>query len=177
MQKNTDRPLALGLTVLGAAARLIPHLPNFSPVGSFSLFAGGKIRGWQAYLLPVVLMAITDPFLGGYSSATPWVYASLMINVWIGSRLCRKATALRVGSAAGLGSLQFFLITNFAVWLSFPTSYPHTLAGLATCYAAGLPYYGRTLAGDLVYTGVLFGLYAWLSNTLARRVEATAHAA
>ena len=97
-----------------------------------------------------------------------------MINVWIGSRMLRGGTsALRIGGAATAGSLQFFLITNFAVWLRFPTTYSHTLAGLAACYVAAIPFYGRTLAADLLYTGALFGLYAWLS----RRVGETAPAA
>ncbi len=70
------RPLALSLTVLGAVARLLPHPPNFSPVASVSLFGGARLRGWQAYLIPLALMAVTDPLVGGYSAATPFVYAA-----------------------------------------------------------------------------------------------------
>ena len=168
MQKTTRRPLGLGLTIVGALARLAPHAPNFTPVGGLSLFAGGRLRSWQAYLVPLALMAATDPLVGGYSFATPFIYASLLINVWIGSRWLRgAANPLRIGAAAGVGSLQFFLITNFGVWLRFPTTYPHTLSGLAGCYVAGIPFYGRTLAGDLVYSAALFGLYAWLSRRTA----------
>jgi len=168
MQKNTARPLALGLTVLGALARLTPHPPNFAPVGGLSLFAGGRLRSWQAYLLPLALMAITDPLLGGYSFATPFVYASLLINVWIGSHLRATESPLRIGSAAAIGSLQFFLITNFGTWLGATVTYPHTLGGLAACYVAGIPFYGRTLLSDLCYSGVLFGLYAWLSRRMSQ---------
>jgi hypothetical protein len=169
MQKKTGKPLAVGLTIVGALARLVPHAPNFTPVGGLSLFAGGRLRGWQAYLLPLALMAVTDPLVGGFSFATPFIYASFLISVWIGSRMLRGSNSpLRIGSATVIGSLQFFIITNFGVWLKFPESYPHTLQGLATCYAAAIPFYGRTLAADLLYTAALFGLYAWLS----RRVEA-----
>jgi hypothetical protein len=169
MQKNVDRPLGVGLTVLGALARLLPHLPNFTPVGGMSLFAGARMRGWKAYLLPLALMALTDPFVGGYSFATPFVYASFMISVWIGSRFLRSTeNPLWIGSAAVVGSLQFFAITNFGVWLGSTATYAHNMAGLAACYVAAIPFYGRTLAGDLLYTGALFGLHAWLS----RRVSA-----
>ena len=65
-QTNT-RPLAIGLTVVAALARLAPHPWNFTPVGSLSLFAGARLRGWLAFVLPLVLMAVTDPLLGGYS--------------------------------------------------------------------------------------------------------------
>jgi len=156
MQKNMDRPLGVGLTILGALARLMPHAPNFTPVGGMSLFAGGRFAGWRAFLLPLGLMAATDPLVGGYSFATPFVYASFLINVWIGARFLRSTrNPLRIGAAASVGSLQFFLITNFGVWLHFPTTYAHTLPGLASCYVAGIPFYGRTLAADLLYSGAL----------------------
>src|SRR5271169_589036 len=115
MNQNSNwRPVALSLTVLGAIVRLLPHPPNFAPVGALSLFAGARLRGWQAYLVPLALMAITDPLLGGYSAATPLVYASFMINVWIGTRLRQTENPLWIGSAAVAGSVQFFLLTNFA---------------------------------------------------------------
>ena len=169
------RPLALGLTVLGALARLLPHAPNVAPVGSMSLYAGARLKGWQAFLLPLVLMAATDPLVGGYSRATPFVYASFLISVWIGRRLQRTENAGRIAAACLLASTQFFLLTNFAVWLT-GTWYPHTLAGLGLCYTAALPFFGWTTLGDLAYTGVFFGLHAWLSRAVftPERVPAAA---
>jgi hypothetical protein len=167
MENQTARPLGAGLTVLGAVARVLPHLPNFSPVGSISLFAGARMRGWQAYVLPLALMAITDPLVGGYSAATPLIYASFLINVFIGSRLRGTENPWKIGAGVMAGSLQFFLLTNFA-WLAGSSMYPHTLAGVAQCYLAAIPFYGRTLASDLLYSGVLFGLHAWLSRAVLR---------
>jgi hypothetical protein len=167
MQKNEARPLAIGLIILGALIRVTQHW-NFAPVGAMALFAGARLRGWRAYALPLVLMAITDPLLGGYSAATPLVYASFLINVWIGSRLRRSENPMLIGGAALVGSVQFFLLTNFA-WLAGSSMYPHTFAGMIQCYAAGVPFFWRTLASDVVYSGLLFGLHAWLSRTVARR--------
>src|SRR5271157_2488801 len=144
MQKNTARPLTVGLIALGALARVLPHLPNFTPVGSFSLFGGARLRGWQAWIVPLALMAITDPIVGGYSATTPFVYASFLIAVWIGTRLRKTESPVAIGGAAVVCSLQFFLITNFGSWLAFPQTYAHTLAGLANCYVAAIPFYGRT---------------------------------
>ena len=87
MENNTARPLAVGPDGPGRAGAPVAAPANFAPVGSISLFAGARLRGWQAYVLPLVLMAVTDPLVGGYSVATPLVYASFLINVWIGSRL------------------------------------------------------------------------------------------
>jgi hypothetical protein len=174
MENNKARPLAIGLMVLGSLIRVTQHW-NFAPVGALSLFAGARLRGWQAYLLPLVLMAATDPLLGGYSAATPLVYASFLINVWIGTRLRQSENPLAIGAAAVAGSLQFFLITNFAAWVGFNT-YPHTWAGIVSCYVAGIPFFGRTLASDVFYSAVLFGLHAWLSRRVVQSERVAAHA-
>lgn len=168
------RPLALILTVVGALARLAPHPPNFAPVGGMSLYAGARLRGWQAFALPLLLMLVTDPLLGGYSIATPFVYLSFLITVWIGRRLRASENPVRIGAVCLVCSTQFFVLSNFGTWLG--TLYPHTWAGLALCYTEAIPYFGRTLAGDLLYTGLLFGLHAWLSRMLrtAERVPAAA---
>ncbi len=172
--QNQSRAYAVGLTVLSAVGRLIPHVPNVTPLGASCLFAGSRIGGYLAYLLPLVVMLATDPIVGhaggahsGYSSASLVIYAAFMINVWIGRRLVRTVTATRVGVAAFLCSLQFFLLTNFAVWFLAAGAdrfYPKTLGGLMECYAAALPFWGRTLAGDLLFSGAIFGVYALLSR-------------
>jgi hypothetical protein len=172
MQKNEARPLAIALLILGALIRVTQHW-NFAPVGAMSLFAGARLRGWKAYALPLALMAITDPFLGGYSWATPLVYASFMLNVWIGSRLRESENGLAIGGAAIAGSVQFFLLTNLP-WLCQSCGYPAGFAGVLASYTAGVPFYWRTLASDLLYSGVLFGLHSWLSRTVARQERVNA---
>lgn len=170
--------LSSALTVVAALARLIPHPPNFTPVGSMSLYGGAKLRGWRAWVMPLVLMAITDALLAaiyGYSLLrpnTPVIYGAFLINVLIGRLMLKKFSAARLGVATLLCSTQFFLLTNFAVWLSSEGlvglgNYPHTLAGLLACYAAALPFFGTTLAGDALYTGLLFGLHALAERTRA----------
>lgn len=161
-------PWAVGLTILGAFLRLLPHPPNFAPAGSVSLFAGSRLGGWQAYLVPVVLMAVTDPLRvmlfhpshPPFSSATPFIYGSLLLGVWIGKRWLKNPSVTRIALAASAVSVQFFLITNTAEWLLSGT-YPYTAAGLLACYVAAIPFFGNTLASDLLYSGLFFGLYAW----------------
>ena len=63
-----------------------------------------------------------------------------------------------------IASLQFFLVTNFGVWLMW-SMYPHTPTGLLGCYEAGLPFFRNQLVGDLGFAAVLFGLHAWLART------------
>ena len=175
MENNTTRPLALGMTTLCGLARMAQNL-NFAPVGALSLFAGARLRGWQAYALPIVLMAVTDPFLGGYTFMTPFIYASFLLNVWVGSKLRQTEKPALLLGAALFSAVQFFLISNFAVWLSPRSSFGHSLAGLGACYTAAIPFFRGTLTSDLVYTAVLFGLHAVLSRTVVRseRVAAIA---
>jgi hypothetical protein len=62
-----------------------------------------------------------------------------------------------VGGAALASSISFFVVSNLAVWACW-NMYPKTWAGLMTCYAAGLPFFRRGVAGDMLFTAVMFGL-------------------
>jgi len=169
------RPVALSLTVFGAIARLLPHPPNFAPVGATSVFAGARLPGWQAYLIPLALMAVTDPII--YASyglpfsfrSRLWIYSSFLISVAIGRALRHTESPTRIAGALFLSALQFFLISNFGVWLGRDGTslYPHTAGGLMTCYIAALPFFGWTLLSDFTYAAAFFGLHAWLSRTVS----------
>jgi hypothetical protein len=181
MHSSSKSSPALGLTLLGGLLRLIPHPPNFAPVGAMSLFAGANLNGWQAYLVPLMLMMITDPLVsstGGcctvgnfspFSKGTFFIYGSFMISVWIGRHLRGTHSVGKIGAAAFLCALQFFLITNLPIWL-FANLYPHTISGLVACYIAALPFFGNTLASNLLYSALFFGAHFWLT----RRQLATA---
>ena len=148
-----------------------PHPPNFAPVGAVSVFAGARLPTWQAYAIPLAIMALTDPLLNvmrGYPAFNwyqAFTYLSFIISVFIGRRLASTESLWRIGSAVLLSSLQFFLITNIGSWLY---DYPHTFSGLAACYVAAIPFFERTVFADFFFTGVLFGLHAVLTRTIAR---------
>jgi hypothetical protein len=178
-QKKTFQPLALTLTIGAALLRLVPHPPNFAPIGGVALFGGAKLKGWQAYLVPLLAMLVTDPIRswmeGGYP-AYSWftlvTYSSFIISVILGRLFLRRsASVARIASVALLGSLQFYLITNFPSWASSNSLYPHTWSGLIACYVAALPFFGRTVLADLFYTGVLFSAYHLLSRKFAGAQE------
>ncbi len=151
--------------VVAVASRLLPHPPNFTPLAAIGLFAGAiSLRPAVAAGVILVAMLVSDAFLG-FHSLMPIVYGCLLINLLIGSRLVRQNGGFQVGAAscgrivAGslIGSVLFFLITNFGVFL---TSYPATGSGLMACYTAALPFLQYTVTGDLAYSAVLFGAYA-----------------
>jgi hypothetical protein len=166
MTANHTRIVALLTAILGAAAlRLVPHPPNFSPIAAMALFGGAYFgRRWIAFVAPLAAMLIGDAIIGfhPYMWAT---YLSMALIVLIGWAVRARITPLRVGAAAVASSVLFYLLTNFSVWLA-SSVYPQTLAGLAACYVAAIPFFQNTLAGDLFYTGLLFGGFVLLERLI-----------
>jgi hypothetical protein len=157
--------LALILIALAAALRIAPHPWNFTPVGAMALFAGATLKNRRlAFLFPLLALFVGDIFIG-FHKLIPIVYASFLINVAIGLWLRDRRTAASISLATLLGAVQFFLITNFAVW-QFLSGYPHNSSGLLACYIAGIPFFWNTLAGDAFYAALLFGSFAFAERFL-----------
>lgn len=153
--------LALAIVVIAAALRIAPHPWNFTPVGAMALFSGAIIKDRRlALAFPLLTLFAGDLFVGFYKpSLMLMVYASFLLSVLIGRFMKARRTVLRIGAGTLLGSIQFFLITNFAAWWLL-NSYPRTAAGLTACYLAGLPLFWNTLAGDAFYAALFFGAFA-----------------
>lgn len=158
-----SKRLWIGMVVLGACARLLPHPWNFTPIIAIGLFAGNQARlATTGILATVSALALSDAVLGFYPGFW-YVYGAALIPVLLG-RLARNRNGVAPIVAAALGSsVSFFLITNFMVWATGGL-YPHTMAGLATCFVAGIPFYQNQLLGDAFYTVALFGGYTALSR-------------
>jgi len=165
MQSNREngnwihpRAVVIVCTVVATAAiRTIPHPMNFAPFGALALFSGAYFSSKRtAFAVPLLSLIAGDVFTG-FHRLTLYVYASFLVSVSIGFWLRRKKSALRIGGATIAGSIQFFLITNFAMWASSIGNYPKNAGGLVACYIAGLPLFGNTLAGDAFYAALLFG--------------------
>jgi hypothetical protein len=157
--------LALALILLAAALRIAPHPWNFTPVGAMALFSGAVLKDRRlAFLFPLLALFVGDIFIGLHR-LIPIVYASFLINVAIGLWLRDRRTVARITLATLLGAIQFFLVTNFAVW-QFLSGYPHTATGLLACYITGIPFFWNTLAGDAFYALLLFGSFAFVERFL-----------
>ena len=153
--------LAIAIVVIAAALRIAPHPWNFTPVGAMALFSGAVIKDRRlAFAFPLLALFAGDLFVGFYKPGVMLlVYASFSVSVLIGRFLQGRRTVLRISAGTLLGSVQFFLVTNFAIWWLL-NSYPKTSAGLAACYLAGLPFFWNTLAGDALYAIMFFGAFA-----------------
>lgn len=165
------RSLIIVFMILAAAVlRIAPHPWNFTPVGAMALFSGATLRDRRlAFFFPLLALLVGDLFIGFYKLAVLLsVYGSFVANVAIGRLLQDNRTVVRIGGATFLGSLQFFIVTNFAVW-AFLGSFPRTATGLAACYAAGLPLFWNTLGGDAFYVALLFGGFALADRFILSR--------
>jgi hypothetical protein len=166
MTTHHARLLALLCAIVAAAAlRLAPHPPNFTPIAAMALFSGAYLgqRG-VAFVAPLAALLLSDAVLGIYPEVV-FVYLSVAMTVLIGRALLQRKTILRVAGAALASSLLFFLVTNFGVWLVMDY-YPKTVPGLAACYVAAIPFFQNTLAGDLFFSGLLFGGFALLERSV-----------
>ncbi len=157
--------VALAMIAIAAFARVLPHPPNFTPVTAIALFSAVYLDKRWAFVLPLIAMIASDYVIGMHQTIA-WVYASLIaigvIGLWLRGRRSIGATAL----ATVGGSVLFFVVTNFGVWYASEITYPHTLAGLAACYTAAIPFFRNTLAGDAFFVTVLFGSYELLARAL-----------
>lgn len=138
---------------------------NISPLGSFGFFGGNTVL----FLISIIAF---DLLVGGLYKGFWLTYIGFMMYPLLGkiagNRWPRQAVFLP------LASLLFFLISNLGVWWYW---FDHTLADLVVCYTLALPFYTRTLVGDLVfgygYIGLKQGVPAWLSKKISRGLEAT----
>lgn len=162
----------ISLVVVGVISRLVPHWPNFTPVLAAALFAGVYIKDKKiAYLVPLLTMAISDLFLP-FHQMIFFTYGATALVVLMGTMI-KKVKTLNILTASIIGSILFFLITNFGSWVVDPFGlYANNLAGLSACYVAALPFAANqilpsatsfatnTIWSDLFYNAILFGGFA-----------------
>ena len=170
MKKNIL--LIVALIVIGILGRIIPHPPNFTPIFAIALLASHVFKNkWIVILTPLMAMWISDLVINNYlyagyydsllifSSSFLWVYGPIIFIALLGTVLIKKVKMSNIALSSISGSLIFFLVTNFGVWIS-GTMFPKSLFGLIECYTFALPFFGNALVGDLVYCTILFTSYS-----------------
>jgi hypothetical protein len=124
-----------------------------------------------ALLVLGIGMLLGDLFLArlhGYAAlswVTPFIYAGFFVQALLG-RLLRASRGGALLAAIG-GSLGFFALSNLGVWVA-SGMYAHTGSGLAACYVAALPFLGRTLFGDVIWTLLLTVAYQQMAPRMGQ---------
>lgn len=150
----------LGIILIASFSRLIPHPPNFTPIGGLAIFSGIYFDDKKAVFLPVLAMLVSDLFLGFHLTIF-FVYFSFLLMFFIGRFIRKKTNFKKLVLASLISSFLFFLITNFGVWLLFDI-YPKNLNGLINCYLMALPFFRNSLLGDIFYSLLFFYGYRFL---------------
>ena len=170
--------IVLGIIVLAAISRFLPHPPNFTPLGGMALFGAAYFtKKYWAYLAPFAALWVSDLILNnvvyaqyheGFTilpSYAIWTYVAFGAMILMGSKVIKKINIPTVAGASIAASLLFFLITNFGAWFADPFNmFADDLSGLVAAFAAGLPFLLNTMAGDLVYAGLLFGSFEMMKS-------------
>ena len=146
------------LIAFGVWSRFAPHPANFTALTAVALFGGAMLPRYYGLLVPVGAMVVSDIFIGMHSlSAVVWV--SFALVALLGKLLSKRLGVRNVVVASVVASTIFFIVTNFAVWVE-GRLYAHTFVDLVQCYINALPFYRTMLVGDLLYSGMIFGVYA-----------------
>jgi len=149
-----------------AIFRLLPHLPNVSPVAAMALFGGAYFADKRlAFAVPFAALFLSDLLLGLHNTMI-FVYSGFALTVVIGFLLRKRITFTNTAFAMVASSVVFFLLTNFGAWMT-SALYAKTAEGLMQAFVAGIPFFQNSLLGNLVYTAVIFGGYHLLKRNIA----------
>jgi len=172
------------IVLLLALSRLLPHPFNFSPIAALALFGGAKYSNrFAAYLIPLAAVWISDLFLNFafYGRFVPFyegalvTYAAFAMIVLLGSLALKNFSAKSLLFTSLSASILFFLVSNFGVW-AFSGMYPLNAAGITACYAAAVPFFRNTLAGDLVYSFAVFYAFEFAMKRISGLSQISARA-
>lgn len=153
---NKKQIVIISFILVAAILRILPHLPNVTPITAMALFSGVYFTQKKyAFVIPLLAMFLSDLILG-FSFISIFVYLAFILVSYIGisSKKMNIKTIL-------LSSISFFVITNFGVWL---IGYPNTLNGFIECYTLALPFFRNSLIGDFVFSGIMYYGFEFVSN-------------
>ena len=166
------------LILLAAFSRMIPHPANFSPLGAIALFGAAHFsKKWQVLLIPIAATWLSDLFINNviYAQYYPsftwfydgfyWQYLSYLVIALMAIPLFKKVSKERILIGTLGSTIIFFLISNVGCWVG-NSFYPQNFMGLTTCYAAGIPFLKGTMLGDIFYSLILFGSFAFAQYKL-----------
>jgi len=164
---------------LGAFSRIIPHMPNFSPLGAIGLFESAHLdKKWQAFLIPIAATWLSDLFINnviyaqyypkftGFYQGFYWQYGSYLLISLAGLAIFNKINTPKVLTGTLASTAIFYIVSNLGCWIG-SAFYPQNLGGLMSCYTAGIAFFKGTLLGDLFFSGVLFSGYYLLQSKVS----------
>ena len=144
---------SLGIFLVLAASRFIPHPPNFTSLLALSFYIPA-ILGIKFIPALLVSFIITD-FIIGLHGVTFFTWGSVIL-IGLMSKFFIKTIITRL-SGSLLGAFLFFIITNFGVWSS--GVYGYTVNGLINCYVLAIPFFTYSLLSTIIFSTLIETVY------------------
>jgi hypothetical protein len=149
--------LAIILLIIGIVCRFVFDIPNFTPIAAIALFGATHLSKKYAVIIPLAIIMISDLMIGLHETVF-FTWGSILLISFLSLKFREKVSFKNVAVYSLLASIFFFVVTNFGVWIA-GLWYPRTFAGLADCFAMGLPFFRNFLLGTVAYSLALFGIY------------------
>ncbi len=151
--------IIVGVVLILAASRFIPHPPNFTSLIALSFYIPA-IFGIK--FIPVVIFAflMTDLFIG-FHSLMFFTWGSVLIIGLISKYFYEKISQRIL--ALILSIMIFFIVSNFGVWL-IGNIYTTDLQGLINCYILALPFLGNTILSTILFSLIIEVAIFYLKN-------------
>ena len=153
------------LIILLAFSRFIPHPDNFTPIVAVEIMSGYFFKSINLfYIVLLISMLLVDVFFWFYKHMI-FVDSSLLLITFMFFKISNKINAKNLFIFGFLGSIRFFLVTNFGVWASGVPSpitnlpYEKNINGLISCYILAIPFFTKTLVST-----IFFSYVAYLTN-------------
>ena len=132
-------------------SRLIPHPPNFTPVITVALLSGLMFKDIKLSLMVLITsMLLSDLFISFYANMI-FVYLSLIILCFVSNKIIKNLNYKNLFLYSFAGSLLFFILTNFGVWL-LGGLYEKNINGLISVYVMAIPFFKNTIISTLFFS-------------------------
>ena len=153
----------IGLILILAISRLIPHPPNFTPVIAVAIMSSCFFKNINLSIIILTLsMLLSDLFIGLYYNII-FVYFSLILITIVFFKLSKKINYKTLFIFSFFGSLIFYIISNFGVWM-LGNLYEKNINGLINCYVLAIPFFKNTFLST-----TLFSYWAYFAQNFYKR--------
>ena len=158
----------ISLILILALARLIPHPPNFTPIIAVAILSGYFFKNiYLSFATLLIAMLLADAFIGFYNNMF-FVYSSLFLIAFIFYKISEKINFKNLFVYSFVGSLIFFIISNFGVWALgspgvYDIAYEKSLSGLIQCYVLAIPFFANTFLSTVIFAYPAIFIYKSLT--------------
>ena len=141
--------VSIGIFLVLAASRFVPHPPNFTSLIALSFYVPALLG---ITFIPVLIFSflLTDLIIG-FHETTFFTWGSVLAIGLISKYF--QYNILKRMSGALIGALIFFLLTNLGVWIT--SAHGINSTSLINVCLLGLPFFGYSLISTLIFSAII----------------------